>query len=136
MNTIFTIENQQSISLPEFVLSLIQISNQAVLLHWQAKFYNEHIILGQFYDSFNDLMDSLVESIIGKCGDDCMSFDQANIVVYDYSRSREKFFELIEDCLGTVFPTIFNESTDSELYSIVDDILVLTNRTKYLLNLR
>jgi hypothetical protein len=123
-------------SVSYLMLSLMQISMQAKILHWQTDFDTEHRHFGMFYDEFNSLMDTLVEAIAGKYGKDKLSFGQAAISVYDYGMARQAFFELVEEALIDCFGQIFDRDSDSELFNLVDEILDLKNKTQYLLQLK
>jgi hypothetical protein len=124
------------VSISYFMLSLMQISNQAKILHWQTDLDTEHRHFGMFYDEFNGKMDDLIEVIAGKCGKDCLNFGQAAISVYDYKMSRSAFFELVDEVLIDCFCQLFDKETSSEIYNIVDEILALKNKVKYLLQLK
>lgn len=116
-----------------FMLSLMQVSAQAKIIHWQTPLDTEHRHYGAYYDQFNGLMDDLIEAIAGKLGTQSIKFGQAEIVVADYDQAVPAFFGMVEDCLRIKFREIFDRDDDSELYNIVDEILDLTNKTKYLL---
>lgn len=116
-----------------FMLSLMQISAQAKIIHWQTPLDTEHRHFGAYYDGFNALMDDLIEAIAGKIGTSSLKFGQAEIVVADYDQTVSAFFNMVDDCLRGSFREMFDRDEDSELYNIVDEILDLTNKTKYLL---
>lgn len=126
-------DNQQEMSIAYFMLSLLQISDQSKIIHWQAEYDREHRHFGMFYEGFIDLMDTLVEAIAGKYGKDKLNFQEAAIMVYDYSMAKDEFFDLVEDSLRTNFSQLFDREADSELYNIADEILDLKNKTQYLL---
>jgi hypothetical protein len=116
-----------------FMLSLMQIADQAKIIHWQTGYDTEHRHFGMFYETFIEQMDTLVEAIAGKYGSQNLKFGEAAIMVYDYELSRPEFFNLVQEALRGTFCEIFDKEKDSELYNLVDEILDLTNKTQYLL---
>lgn len=129
-------QHSEEVSISYFMLSLMQISNQAKILHWQTDLDTEHRHFGMFYSEFNDKMDELIEVIAGKCGKDCLEFGQAAISVYDYKMARGAFFELVNEALVDCFCQLFDKETNSEIYNLVDEILALKNKVQYLLQLK
>lgn len=116
-----------------FVLALVQVSAQAKINHWQTKLDPAHRHYGMFYDEFNDLMDTIVESILGKYGSDKFSFGEAHIGICDYSENFKEFVEMAHE-LCAIFCQVFDRDEDSELYNEMDNIKSLTNKFNYLMN--
>ena len=123
-------------SISYFMLSLLQIADQAKIIHWQTLYDREHRHYGAFYEEFIGQMDTLVEAIAGKYGKPNLSFGQAAIMVYDYDMAVDKFFELVNESLCGTFCQLFDREKDSELYNLVDEILDLRNKTQYLLQFK
>lgn len=126
-------DNIQEITIAYLVLSLLQIADQAKIIHWQADTDREHRHFGMFYDTFIGQMDILVEAIAGKYGKDKLNFQEAAIMVYDRSIAKEDFFNLVDETLSINFSQVFDRENDSELYNLIDEILDLKNKTQYLL---
>ena len=120
-------------SVAYFMLSLMQIADQAKIIHWQTRFDREHRHYGAFYEGFIDQMDTIVEAIAGKYGKDKLKFGEAAIEVCDYDMAVSEFFGLIDETFRGTFCELFDRDQDSELYNLVDEILDLVNKTKYLL---
>ena len=116
-----------------FMLSLMQIADQAKIIHWQTQYNIEHRYFGKFYDEFVEQMDTLVEAIAGKYGTPHLKFGEAAIMLYDYELSRPEFFNLVQEALRGTFCELFEKEKDSELYNLADGILDLINKTQYLL---
>jgi hypothetical protein len=127
------IQESPNVSIGYFVLSLLQLSAQSKIIHWQTRYDREHRHYGDFYNGFNDLMDTLVESIAGKCGKDELKFGEAALDVCDYEMAVGEFFDMVELSLKKIFASMFDREQDSELFNIVDEIMDLVNKTKYLL---
>ncbi len=131
-----SIDRNEEASVSYLMLSMVQISMQAKILHWQTDFDTEHRHFGMFYDEFGAQMDNLIEVIAGKYGKDKLSFGEAAISVYDYGRARKSFFELVDECLIGCFCQIFDKDEDSEIFNLADEILALKNKVQYLLQLK
>jgi adenosine deaminase len=116
-----------------FMLQLMQIADQSKIIHWQTRYDREHRHYGAFYEGFIEQMDTIVEAIAGKYGKDELKFKEAAIMLYDYEMAVDEFFVLVDEALRGTFCELFDRDQDSELYNLVDEILDLTNKTKYLL---
>lgn len=130
------VEPEQNIDAAVLMLSLFQIADQVKILHLQTAFEAEHRAFGLFYDTFTGLMDTLIEAIAGKYGTDKLKFNEASIMVYDYSAAKPVFFELVDEILRVKFASIFNRDQDSELFNIIDEMLDLKNKVQYLLQMK
>lgn len=127
------IEIVEQKSVAHFMLELMQIADQAKIIHWQTRYDREHRHYGAFYEGFIDQMDTIVEAIAGKYGKDKLKFGEAAIEVCDYEMAVSEFFEMVEGVLRGTFCQLFDREKDSELYNLADEILDLVNKTKYLL---
>lgn len=125
-----------SSSMPDFMLSLFQIADQARIIHFQTDSAAEHNHFGTFYEDFSELMDALIESIAGKYGIESLRFGQAQISLYDRREIIQTFFEVVDQTLRDKFCSLFDRDKDSELYSIVDDMLAVKNKAQYLLQMK
>lgn len=123
----------QAEAIPHFMLTLMQIADQAKIIHWQTRYDREHRHYGAFYEAFIDQMDTIVEAIAGKYGKDKLKFGEAAIMVYDYEMAVSEFFNLVDEAYRVEFAQIFDREQDSELYNLVDETMDLVNKTKYLL---
>ena len=129
-------EMQDKTTISYFMLSLMQIADQAKIIHWQTGLDTEHRHFGMFYEEFIGQMDTLVEAIAGKYGSQNLKFGEAAIMIYDYEMALPVFFELVNDALRGTFKDLFDREEDSELYNLADEILDLSNKTQYLLQLK
>lgn len=127
------IEIVEQKSIAHFMLELMQIADQAKIIHWQTRYDREHRHYGAFYEGFIDQMDTIVEAIAGKYGKDKLKFGEAAVEVCDYEMAVSDFFEMVEGVLRGTFCQLFDRDKDSELYNLADEILDLVNKTKYLL---
>lgn len=129
-------EMQDKATISYFMLSLMQIADQAKIIHWQTGLDTEHRHFGMFYEEFIGQMDTIVEAIAGKYGSQNLKFGEAAIMIYDYEMAMPVFFELLNDALRGTFKNLFDREEDSELYNLADEILDLSNKTQYLLQLK
>ena len=129
-------ESEEVASIPIFMLSLFQIADQAKIIHLQTGIDREHRHFGTFYEEFIGHIDILIESIAGKYGADKLKFTHASIVLYDREEALPIFFKVIDQTLRGTFCELFDRDADSELYGIVDDMLVLKNKVQYLLQIK
>ena len=116
-------EMQDKATISYFMLSLMQIADQAKIIHWQTGLDTEHRHFGMFYEEFIGQMDTIVEAIAGKYGSQNLKFGEAAIMIYDYEMAMPVFFELLNDALRGTFKDLFDREEDSELYNLADEIL-------------
>lgn len=116
-----------------FILSLLQIRDQAHVNHWQTKLEAEHRNFGTFYTDFLGLVDGMVESILGKYGTDVFNFGEASIGLSQYNGNFMELFEMV-DASCEIFCQVFDRDKDSELYNEMDNIKTLRNTITYLMN--
>jgi hypothetical protein len=118
----------------EVVRDLLQMQNQIRIFHWQTKKYSAHKALGKAYSGLDDLIDTFVETALGRKE---ASFTNGNIDI--------KLFDINELCPCTAletYKTYLTEITqklspdiDTDLLNIRDEMLGLLNQTCYLLKL-
>lgn len=132
------LDNQQFEQMPEatpaqYIMGLLQIRDQAHIIHWQTKLEAEHRNFGMFYEEFLVLVDAIVESILGKYGTEVLAFDEAALGLVSYDGNYESFLKMLEDSCE-LFCAVFDEREDSELYNELDNIKTLKNKLTYLLS--
>jgi hypothetical protein len=116
-----------------FILSLLQVRDQAHILHWQTTSVAQHQALGDFYGNFLDLVDTLAEEIMGKYGR--FKVGGSAIVLMDYDQALPIFIANIEKIFCQDFECLFDKEDDTELYNIREEFLSLKNKLSYLLTL-
>ena len=116
----------------EFLSTLNQAKQQTVFWHNQTEVYSEHKTLNGFYDSVEDLLDGLVESVAGIYGrpQGYESFDYENWTSTD--RTIE-YFRALYDYIQTERASIYQESW---IQNQVDELAALVASTIYLLTLK
>jgi hypothetical protein len=116
----------------EFLSTLNQAKQQAVFFHNQTEVYSEHKTLNEFYESIEDLLDGLVESVAGIYGrpKGYESFDYEDWTSTD--RTIE-YFRALYEYVQTERTSIYQESW---IQNQVDEISALIAQTIYLLTLK
>ena len=114
--------------LGEFMLTLLHAVTNTHIIHWQCidRSYAEHQALGSFYDELQDLVDSLMESIMGKYQGQ-VEFP-ANY--YPPLPTGKEELEMLSDYVTEARTTL---PMDSEIQNLVDEIQALINKTRFLL---
>ena len=121
--------------LAKLALSLLAIRDQAHMFHWQTLSYEQHIAFGEFYEDFAEKMDELMENIMGK--GERPAFTEGTITLVGHSDAEVlQFSNTIENVLNIQLPTVVPAEGNDEIYNIVDEILSMVNKLKYLLTLK
>lgn len=122
---------KESSTYSNIVSEILTIVSQAYLLHWQSKTKNEHVSLEDFYEEFFTQGDKLIEVIQGKYG---------KIILSNTSLEIKNITELSADAFAdsiiskcSSYKSLFK--SDTEILSIIDEVLILAERLKYLLSL-
>ena len=118
----------------EIILKLVQIQTQFKFLHWQTTFYSKHKAYGKIYDNLGDLIDTFVESMMGKYGRpefesefSIMFQDISHISIQKFMDGITEFFVALTDELDSKY--------DTDLLNLKDEMLSEINKLKYLLTL-
>lgn len=111
---------------------LIEMEQQMRIWHWQTKSFDRHSAFGSVYNDLGDLIDSFMESYMGKYGR--ISVDGA----INLSNMSDDIISKIDAYVQFLFSMdeILDTSIDSDLLNIRDEMLALMNKLKYLLTLK
>lgn len=107
-----------------FLLTLLHSVTNAHLMHWSSKSYAQHVALGEFYDSLQDLTDVLAEQIMGKYE----QIDQFPDFYFVVKETPELELSALSDY---VEETRKNLPQDSEIQNSIDSIADLIDSTLY-----
>jgi hypothetical protein len=118
----------------DLTLSILQTMAQNKMLHWGTLSYAQHKTFCDFMEDFDDLGDSLVESIMGKFGRpitggasiEVLDYNQVDVIAYF-----DNLYEYYTAAIGQFQPKEQNE----EIVNILAEIIALIDKTKYLLTL-
>jgi hypothetical protein len=113
---------------------LLEVQLQMKINHWQTKGYARHKAFGKFYDTIGDLIDTFVESAMGKYGRFELDEESKTINLQNLAELDLKgMLKTTKDAL-IQFTDEF-EPTDTNLMNIRDEILGEVNKLQYLLTL-
>ena len=113
---------------------LLGLQNQLRINHWQTKGYARHIAFGEAYDQLGDLIDSYLESAMGKYGRFVLDEENKTIQLINLSEVNPKdmistSIRLLED-----FSTQVDEK-DTDLLNLRDEMIATLSKLLYLLTL-
>jgi hypothetical protein len=119
----------------ELILKLIQIQTQFKFMHWQTMGDAKHRAYGEIYDTLGDLIDSFVESMMGKYGRPEFE-SEFSIMFQDLkSLSVQNFMDGITEFLVSMTEQL-DTKYDTDLLNLRDEMLASVNKLKYLLTLK
>jgi DNA-binding ferritin-like protein len=113
---------------------LLSLQTQMKINHWQTKGFARHNAFGGFYDSLSGLIDTFVESAMGKYGrftldEETKTIQLSNLSELDMkglvNTVRESFVQMSEQL----------DPSDTDLLNIRDEMLGELNKLSYLLTL-
>jgi hypothetical protein len=119
----------------ELIKKLVQIQLQWRFLHWQTFGDAKHKTYGKIYDGLDDLIDDFVEAMMGKYGRP--EFEpEFGLMFQDMSSlSMQNFMDGITEFLVDMTNQL-DEKYDTDLLNLRDEMLLLINKSKYLLTLK
>lgn len=112
----------------------LTLQNQLRIHHWQTPSFAEHKALGKAYEALDALIDSFVETHMGKYGKD--TEQERTITLHGYEKTHPMpVLKYFEDYLLNELPSELDREKDSDLLNIRDEMISIINTTKYLLTL-
>ncbi len=111
---------------------LLGLQVQMKINHWQTKGYARHQAFGGFYDSLDDLIDTFVESAMGKYGRFVLEDENKMIQLNNLSDIDMKGLIVT---VRKVLVQMELDSSDTDLLNIRDEMLGELNKLSYLLTL-
>jgi len=116
---------------------MLGISSQLRVLHWQTRVYAEHKALGDYYETFNGLLDEFIETFQGQFG--TIEVAPGNMSLFNYT-DIGRFFGDIQGYVRSISETIqivYDSMPQSDdLKNIMDELVGETNKLSYLLTLK
>jgi hypothetical protein len=114
--------------------TMLQMQKQYQIFHWQTTSFSQHKSFGKIYEILDESIDTFIETYMGKYGR-VIAASKFNLEMSNYSdlnfvnatNSYIVFLIGLNDML--------DETQDSDLLNIRDEILGNLNRLKYLLTL-
>lgn len=113
---------------------LLSLQIQMKINHWQTKGYARHNAFGGFYDSLSDLIDTFVESAMGKYGRFILDDENKTIQLNNLSDLDMKgLVNTVRDSFVQMSDQL--DPSDTDLLNIRDEMLGELNKLSYLLTL-
>jgi DNA-binding ferritin-like protein len=113
---------------------LLGLQIQMKINHWQTKGYARHNAFGGFYDSLSDLIDTFVESAMGKYGRFTLDEETKTIQLSNLSELDMKgMISTVRDAFVQMSEQL--DPSDTDLLNIRDEMLGELNKLSYLLTL-
>jgi LysM repeat protein/DNA-binding ferritin-like protein len=118
----------------EVVAGLQELFNQIKYFHWQTKSLAQHEALGDAFDDLEELIDNFVEVAMGKYGRPSTKnqklemFDLEDVDIVDWASGVVDYLISFDDVL--------DETQDTDLLNIRDEMMAVFNKVKYLLTLK
>jgi hypothetical protein len=119
----------------ELIKKLVQVQLQWKFLHWQTFGDAKHKAYGKIYDSLGDMIDTFVETMMGKYGR--VEFEpEFSIMFQDIkSLSVQNFIDGITEFLVEMTDHL-DSRYDTDLLNLRDEMLGSINQLKYRLTLK
>ncbi len=117
----------------ELAITSLMLRDQIHIFHWQTEIGDMHRALGDFYDDLLELVDQLIESIMGKYGRfSIKNVDYTELIDLDDAKVQEYL-----DMYTKIYTDFRNEDfeEDTEIQNVIDEIVGLINKLKYLLTM-
>jgi len=119
----------------KIIVPLVQFQQQLRIFHWQTESYAQHKALGKAYEALDNLIDSFVETFMGKYGklkstEGNYTITLTNLEGNDIEKTIDVFLTYLE-----TYETELEEN-DTDLFNIRDEIKGECNTLKYLLTLK
>lgn len=116
--------------------TFLGIQSQFKVLHWQTQSYSKHIAYGDTYDALDELIDTFMETYMGKYGRIALEGEKDAIILSNIGEMKiEEFLETLTGFLLS-FNNQLDSNKDSDLLSLRDEMLGTVNTLKYLLTLK
>lgn len=119
----------------KIIVPLVQFQQQLRIFHWQTESYAQHKALGKAYEGLDGLIDSFVETFMGKYGrlkssEGNYTLELVNLDSGDITKVIDEFIEYLDTYEKEL------EESDTDLFNIRDEIKGTCNTLKYLLTLK
>lgn len=122
-----------------FITNFLAIQNQFRVMHWQTQkkvgSFAAHSAFGTAYEELDPLIDDFIEIFQGKKG----VIKGVNGFTIQLANLDQNPVDVVDECIRfliDVIPQGLNESEDTDLLNIRDEMLAILNQTKYRLDLR
>jgi hypothetical protein len=119
----------------EIIKKLVEIQQQLRFLHWQTKSYAKHQAYGGIYSELDGLIDSFVETCMGKHGRPSFS---GGYTLEGQDIDELSIQEFVDSSVSFLIGLTekYDGKSDTDLLNIRDEMLGEFNKLKYLLTLK
>jgi DNA-binding ferritin-like protein len=113
---------------------LLSLQIQMKINHWQTKGLARHKAFGKFYDTLGNLIDTFVESAMGKYGRFVLDEESKTLQLNNLSDIEMKgLINTVRESLVMMSEQL--DPSDTDLLNIRDEMLGEVNKLSYLLTL-
>ena len=126
--------SKDNYSQSQIVCMFLRMLNTVKLYHWKTSSFAQHKATDELYSNLNTNIDSFVEIMLGKTGGR-VSFHNSTLPLLDYSNVLG-FTKELEMYKKYLINMRLNDSVDSDLLNIRDEILGNLNQVTYLLTFK
>lgn len=123
---------------PKIVVHFLEMLNMIKLYHWKTRSYSQHKATDELYGKLNENIDRFVEVLLGK-DQSRLSMLEKKMNLLDSSKTSssqsvflDRILEYRKFLIG--LDRYFDESEDSDLMNIRDEILADLNQFLYLMS--
>jgi hypothetical protein len=119
----------------EIIKKLVETQQQLRFLHWQTKSYAKHQAYGGIYSELDGLIDSFVETCMGKHGRPSYS---GGYTLEGQDIDELSIQEFVDSSVSFLIGLTekYDGKADTDLLNIRDEMLGEFNKLKYLLTLK
>jgi hypothetical protein len=119
----------------EIINVLMNLYDQVKIYHWQTMHFPRHEAAGKLIDSLDDLIDSFVETYMGKYGRPKLTTKTGTIHVRNFHDKQAP--ALLKDAIDWMTHDLPKKlkKEDTDLLNIRDEIVGVLNKTLYLFTL-
>jgi hypothetical protein len=119
----------------EIIKKLVETQQQLRFLHWQTKSYAKHQAYGGIYSELDGLIDSFVETCMGKHGRPSFS---GGYTLEGQDIDELSIQEFVDSSVSFLIGLTekYDGKADTDLLNIRDEMLGEFNKLKYLLTLK
>lgn len=120
----------------ELIIRFITLQQQFRILHWQTKSHAKHMAYGGIYESLDGFIDEFIEVYMGKYGR--INFESGEGTIILKNTDSLDLNSFIKDNISWLkeMSQKLNDSNDSDLLNIRDEVIASLNKLRYLLTLK
>lgn len=124
-------------NISSIALKNLQHISQIKFFHWQTKSYAEHKALDSLFSELIELSDNLIESAMGKYGRPNSQGQMSSTHLLNYQEGcLTEYLDTLILCYSEECKKGLDPKSDSDLLNILDEMIALVNKTKYLITLK